>query len=66
MNIGRLEVEVWRDTGTPWFRVWFWKYKQGLYTVETYSWIFKILSWWTLWVAWRGPNHSETRRVEEI
>lgn len=59
MRLGRLEVKAWRDTGKPRFRLWFWRYGQGLYNVPTYLWIFKVLSYWTLWVAWQGPAHTQ-------
>jgi hypothetical protein len=58
MTIGRLEVMLWRDTGSPRFRLFFWRHTPGLYKKEPpdYRWIFKVLSWWTLWVAWKGEK----------
>ena len=48
MNMGRLEIKIWKDTGEPKFRFW-WSTEESV----PYRWMFKVLSYWTLWVAWR-------------
>jgi len=48
MKIGRLEIAIWKDTGTPRFRIWVWRGKSTVY-----RWIFKILSYYTLWVSFK-------------
>jgi len=55
MRLGKLEVKMWKDTGKPKFRVW--KCVQGCTPVwpnpdpPIYRWMFKVMSYWTLWVA---------------
>jgi len=44
-----LEIKFWKDTGTPRFRIWFCRCD------STYKWIFKVMSFYTLWVAYRRP-----------
>ena len=46
MLIGKLEIEVWKDTGTPKFRIHGCKLKTG-----SYRWYWKMMSYWTLWIA---------------
>lgn len=46
MNIGRLEIKFWKDTGKPKFRIYATHTK-----CRTYRWILKVMSYWTLWVA---------------
>lgn len=57
-RIGRLEIGFWRDTGTPRLRFYWWRAATcrliiGDRSHTTYLWIFKILSYWTLWIALR-------------
>jgi hypothetical protein len=59
VGVGRLEIKVWKDTGKPRFRVWFWRFEQRTYNVCYYKWIFKVLSWYTLWVAWLGEEGTK-------
>jgi hypothetical protein len=63
MTIGRYDVHVFRDTGKPRFRVWFYRtppvsdFDRFLYGADwqpTYLWYFKVMSYWTLFVARRG------------
>jgi hypothetical protein len=63
MTLGPYEIQVWRDTGRPRFRVWFWRapsvtrFDRWLYDEDwrpTYLWTFKVMSWWTLFVARRS------------
>lgn len=72
MNLGPYEVLAWRDTGKPKFRVSYWrapavtKSDRWLYGERwrpTYAWYFKVMSYWTLWVARRGahPDDKEGR-----
>lgn len=48
MQIGRLEIKFWKDTGQPGFRIVGSK-KSGV----PYKWYCKAMSYWTLWIAWR-------------
>lgn len=47
MKIGRLEIEIWKDTGKPLFRIAFSRCE------VIYKWYFKIMSFYTLWIALR-------------
>jgi hypothetical protein len=58
MRLGRLQVEVWRDTGTPRFRLYWWRYRPKPYAVCTHRWVFKLMSWYTLYVAWHGRGEG--------
>jgi hypothetical protein len=53
MRIGKLEIEIWKDTGSPKFRVWWGK------GCTVYSWIFKLMSYYTLWIAMRTEPHED-------
>lgn len=63
MTIGQYDIRFYRDTGTPRFDVWFHreppvtKFDRWLHGEDwrpTYLWYFKIMSYWTLFVAKRG------------
>lgn len=50
VRIGRLEINIWKDTGKPKFRIVWGK------GIPVYSWYFKIMSYYTLWISWRKHN----------
>lgn len=48
----RYEVKAWKDTGTPVFRVVFVRCEKQFYTsYRTYFWYFKIMSFYSIWIA---------------
>jgi hypothetical protein len=64
LRLGRLEVLLWRDTGKPKFRLWY-SYAPPVTKTEwafgrrrAYVWIVKVMSYWTLWIAWKSKNHA--------
>jgi hypothetical protein len=63
LTFGPYEVRLFRDTGRPRFRVWFHRTPPVTDVVRllygddwepTFVWQFKVMSWWTLYVARRG------------
>lgn len=56
MKIGKLQIEIWKDTGKPKFRIWFHKPK------VTYCWILKIMSYYTLWTSWKSQTNENTTK----
>jgi len=56
IKVGRLEIEIWKDTGTPRFRIWWWRSK---IRYNKAYWIFKIISYYTLWIRWDGYDKEQ-------
>lgn len=55
MEVGRLQLQLWKDTGKPRFRIGFFRFK------NSYFWALKIMSYWTIWIAWlRNPSEVKT------
>ena len=52
MVIGKYEINIWRDPGKPHFRVYFEREEPAVFSgYRTYFWVFKLMSFYTLWVA---------------
>ena len=60
------EVKVWRDSGKPLFRIAFEKMPNPRFGRRTYKWYFKIMSFWTLWIARYEMAQPVGPELEEI
>lgn len=68
MVIGKYEMNIWRDPGKPYFRVYFEKAKPLAFSgYRTYFWVFKLMSFYTLWVAKfdMGTPHNDQTILAE-